>query len=221
MHNKVNLSKAIRQPSIYFYQLNESEALNRYRSVVFLLFLASTLIFGWIASFGIGMIPLSEELVDLSPTAFETEKFYFFIGRVLLGMLYAGIILFIPSLLFWTLSEEAEYRKLVVVQGVTLIILLIEKLTLIPFALYFSLDWSSSPFSLGVITQYLTSNNWVIYFLSCFSLFKIWSMYIQYKGLKILLAKKNWVIWSMILLQNLIFWCITAFLAYIDFSSLV
>jgi hypothetical protein len=221
MQNEVKLIKGLRQPSIFFYQLKEAEVLKGYRLRIFLLFILSSLVYGLVAHFGIGMNSLSKELVDLSPTAFETEKFYFFIGRVLLGLLYAGIILFIPSLLFWTLSEEAEYRKLVVVQGLTLIILLIEKLTFIPLALYLSLNWFSSPFSLGVLSQYITSNSWVIYFLGCISLFKIWTLFIQYKGLKRLLAKKNWVIWGTLLLYNLVFWCITAFLAYIDFSSLL
>ncbi|MFL8937770.1 hypothetical protein ACKA06_13325 [Rossellomorea oryzaecorticis] len=221
MQNKVKLLKGLKQPSYFFYQLKEMEILRGYRQNISILFLLSVIIFGLISSFGIGMDPLSKEISALSPTAFELEKSMFLLGRIILGLLYAAIILFVPALVFWTISEEGEYRKLVIVQGLVLLILLLERLTYIPLSLFLSLDWFSSPFSLGVIAQYITENPWVIYFLGSFSLFKIWIFFIQYKGLKKLTAQKNWLIWLVILLTNLFFWAITAFLAYIDFSTLI
>jgi hypothetical protein len=221
MQNEVKLLKGLRRPGYFFYRLKEMEVLKGYRKNIFILFLLSVIAFGLISSFGIGMDPLSKELPALSPVAFELEKFMFFLGRLIAGFLYAAIILFIPALVFWTISEEGEYRKLVIVQGLVLLILLVERLTFIPLSLFFSLDWFSSPLSLGVITQYITETSWVIYFLGCFSLFKIWVFYIQYKGLKKLTEQKNWLIWLVILLTNLFFWAITALLAYIDFSTLI
>ncbi|MEG9296057.1 hypothetical protein V6B33_06330 [Mangrovibacillus sp. Mu-81] len=161
------------------------------------------------------------ELTEISPTTYELEKFLFFLGKLLAGLLYAAIILFVPSLIFWTISEEGEYKKLVMTQGIVLIILMLEKLTYIPLSLFLSLDWHSSPFSLGVLAQYIISHSWVVYFLGSISLFKVWIFYIQFKGLKSLTKQKNWLIWLVILLTNLFFWAITALLAYINFSSLI
>jgi hypothetical protein len=221
MHREVRLFKGLTQPSLFFYQLTEAEKLERYRKKVFLLFFFSVFSFGFIAFFGIGMDSLSKELTELSPTSYELEKFLFFLGRLLAGLLYAAIILFVPSLIFWTISEEGEYKKLVMTQGIVLIILMLEKISYIPLSLFLSLDWHSSPFSLGVLAQYITSHSWVVYFLGSISLFKVWILYIQYKGLKSLTQQKNWIIWLVILLTNLFFWAITALLAYINISSLI
>ncbi|OAT81017.1 hypothetical protein A6P54_13570 [Bacillus sp. MKU004] len=221
MHKEVKLFKGLTQPTYFFYHLKSTESLSGFKKLIFLLLLSSALVFGLISSFGIGMDPLSKELNTLTATSYELEKFLFFLGRIILGILYALIVLFMSALIFWPISEKGEYRKLVVLQGVVLLILFIERLTYIPLSLFFSLDWFSSPLSLGVIAQYITDERWVIYFLGCFSLFKIWVFYIQYKGLKKLTEQKNWVIWLVILLTNLFFWAFTALLAYIDFSTLI
>lgn len=221
MHKEVKLIRGLRQPSYFFYQLKETEVLRGYKQKVILIFVLSALVFGLISSLGIGMDPLSKELTKLSPVTFEMEKFLFFLGRLIAGILYAAVLLFVPALIFWTISDEGEYRKLVITQCIVLIILLIERLTYIPLSIFLSLEWFSSPLSLGVIAQYITNKAWVIYFLGCFSLFKIWVFYIQYKGVKRLTQQKNWVVWLVILLTNLFFWSITAFLAFIDLSTLI
>jgi hypothetical protein len=218
--NEVRLVKGLLNPSIYFYQLRESEILKDYTKKVVLLFLFSALIFGLNAGFGWGTLPLSKQILTLSPMEFEVHKFYFLLGRVVLGLLYAAIILFIPALLFWTVSE-AEFKKLVAMQGIILIILLIEKLTYLPLITYLSLNWYSSPLSLGVIGQSITDNEWLKYFLGSISLFKVWTVSVQFVALKWLTEKNNWVLLLWIISINLLFWVITAFLAYIDFSILV
>ncbi|PFA66909.1 hypothetical protein CN378_12425 [Bacillus sp. AFS015802] len=221
MHKEVKLIRGLRQPSYFFYQLKETEVLRGYKQKIFLVFLLSALVFGLISSFGIGMDPLSKELTELSPINFEMEKFLFLLGRIISGIVYAALILFVPALIFWTISDEGEYRKLVITQSLVLIVLLIERLTYIPLSLFLSLDWFSSPLSLGVIAQYITGTSWVIYFLGTISLFKIWVFYIQYKGVKRLTGQKNWLIWLVILLTNVLFWGVTAFLAFLDFSTLL
>ncbi len=221
MHREVRLFKGLTQPSIFFYQLTETEKLVKFRKKMFLLFFLSCITFGFTAFFGLGMDSISKELTTLSPTTYELEKFLFFLGRLLAGLLYAAIILFIPSLIFWTISDDGEYKKLVMTQGIILMILLLERLTYIPLSLFLSLDWHSSPLSLGVLAQYITSNSLIIYFLGIASLFKVWIFYIQYKGLKSLTQQKNWLIWLVIFLTNLIFWAITALLAYLNISTLI
>jgi hypothetical protein len=221
MHKEVKLIRGLRQPSYFFYQLKETEVLRGYKQKVILVFILSAVVFGLVSSFGIGMDPLSKELTTLSPLTFEMEKLLFLLGRIISGILYAAAILFVPALIFWTISDEGEYRKLVITQILVLIILLIERLTYIPLSLFLSLDWFSSPLSLGVIAQYITGKPWVIYYLGCFSLLKIWVFYIQYKGVKRLTQQKNWLIWLVILLTNLLFWSVTAFLAFLDLSTLI
>ncbi|MGM0843555.1 MAG: hypothetical protein ACQEUT_01160 [Bacillota bacterium] len=220
MFNEVKLFKGLFHPSTYFYQLRQSEILKDYYIKLLFLFIISMLVFGLNASFGWGTVPLSKEFTEMSSTEFEIHKFFFFVGRLLLGILYAAFILFIPSLLFWTLSD-AGFKKLVVLQGITLIILLIEKLTYLPLLTFLSINWYSSPFALGVIGQSLTNNEWLKYFLGSISLFKIWAMVLQFMGLRWLTDKTRIVILLWVLLINLLFWSITAFLAYIDFSILV
>ncbi|MGG4166090.1 hypothetical protein ABEW00_01185 [Rossellomorea vietnamensis] len=221
MHREVRLTRGLKHPSTFFYQLNEMEELTGYKKRVSFLFILSIVTFGLISSFGIGMDPLSNEMTKLSPTEFEMEKFLFFLGRLLAGMLYAAIILFFSSLIFWTISNEGEYRKLVITQGLVLIILLVEKATYIPLSLFFSIEWYSSPLSLGVITQYLTSESYIVYLMGSFSLFKVWVFYIQYKGIKQLTNQKNWIIWLVILLTNLFFWSLNALLAFLNISTLI
>ncbi|WP_421382005.1 hypothetical protein ACOJQI_21615 [Bacillus salacetis] len=218
--NEVRLLKGLLHPSTYFYQLRESEILKGYSQKIIFLFVLSLLIFGLNAGFGWGTVPLTKELTTISPLDFEVNKFYFLLGRLLLGLLYAGIILFIPALLFWTLSD-ADFKKIVAVQGITLVILLLEKVIYLPFLTFLSLNWYSSPFALGVIGQTLTDNEWLKYFLGSISLFKVWAAYIQFIGLKRLTEKKTWIVILWIVVLNLLFWSITAFLAYIDFSILV
>ena len=41
------------------------------------------------------MDPLSKEMTKLSPITYELEKFLFFLGRLIAGLLYAAIILFL------------------------------------------------------------------------------------------------------------------------------
>ncbi|WP_456273096.1 hypothetical protein [Bacillus sp. AK031] len=218
--NEVRLFKGLLHPSIYFYQLRESEILKGFTKNIILLFFLSMLVFGINAAFGWGTVPLSKELTALESMDFELHKFYFLLGRLVLGLLYGAVILFIPALLFWTLSE-AEFKKLAVLQGVILLILLLEKLAYLPLFTFLSLNWYSSPLALGVIGQSLTDNEWLKYFLGSISLFKLWAMFIQFAGLKWLTEKKNGMILLWVILINLLFWCITAFLAYIDFSILV
>ncbi|MCA1060891.1 hypothetical protein LCL96_18405 [Rossellomorea aquimaris] len=221
MYREVRLFRGLKHPSIFFYQLSEMEEIKGYKNRIFSLFFLSIAVFGLISSFGIGMGSLSNEIIKLTPTSFELEKFLFFLGRLIAGGLYAAIMLFFSSLIFWTISNEGEYRKLVITQGLVLIILLLEKLTFIPMSLFYSLEWYSSPLSLGVISQYLTSNSFVIYLLGSFSLFKVWVFYIQYKGIKRLTNQKNWIIWLVILFTNLFFWSLNALLAFLNISTLI
>jgi hypothetical protein len=218
--SEIKLLKGLVEPPIFFSQLKETELLKGYKRRILSLFFLTVLIYGLSAYFGMGIFPLSPDLLSLSPAEFELHKFYFIIGRVVLGLLYAAFIIFFPSLLFWTFTD-VPYKKLTIVQGCTLIILLLEKFSYLPFLLYFSLDWYSSPLSLGVIGQMLTEKEWIIYFLGCISFFKIAVILIQYIGLRWLTAQKPLILLTIIIFVNLLFWGVTTLLASINFLILL
>ncbi|MFW0780821.1 hypothetical protein ACM6N5_11205 [Rossellomorea marisflavi] len=221
MHTEAKLIKGLTSPSTFFYRLGEAEIVPRFAKQMTWLFVLSALVFGFVAFFGIGMDSLAKEATSLTPLEYELEKTMFFFGRLITGLLYAALILFFSSLVFWTISDHGEYRKIVMVQGLTLLILLLEKLTFVPLSLFFSIEWYSSPLSLGVIAQAITSNSYVVYLFGAISLFKVWMIYLQYRGIKYLTRQKNWLIWLVIVLVNVLFWALNALLAYLDLSTLI
>ncbi|RIW36087.1 hypothetical protein D3H55_06410 [Bacillus salacetis] len=218
--NEIKLMKGLLEPPIYFSHLKETELLKGYKRRILALFFLTVLIYGFSAYFGMGTSPLSPKLTSLSPAEYELHKLYFIAGRVVLGILYAAFTIFFPSLLFWTFTD-VPYKKLTIVQGCTLIILLLEKFSYLPFLLYFSLDWYSSPLSLGVIAQQMTEKEWIIYFLGCISVFKVGCILIQYIGLRWLTNQKPWILLIIIIVMNLLFWGVTTLLATIDFLILL
>ncbi|KML33377.1 hypothetical protein [Rossellomorea marisflavi] len=221
MHTEAKLIQGLKSPSTFFYRLGETEMVPRFGKRMTWLFVLSASVFGFLAFFGIGMDSLAKEATSLTPLEYELEKTMFFFGRLIAGLLYAALILFFSSLVFWTISDHGEYRKIAMVQGLTLLILLLEKLTFVPLSLFFSIEWYSSPFSLGVIAQSITSKSYVVYLLGAISLFKVWMIYLQYRGIKYLTRQKNWIIWLVIVLVNVLFWALNALLAYLDLSTLI
>lgn len=156
------------------------------------------------------------QLAKVTDAKFEGMKSYFIAGRLLLGLLYAGVVIYLPALWFWTMTDT-PYAKLVTMQAFVLPILLLEQATFILLAVGLDLPWFSSPLSLGVIGQYITVEKYVVYLLGCFSIFKLWVIAVQFKGLRTLTLKSRGRILVMVISINLIFWAMTAFFAYVNF----
>ncbi|PLR85077.1 hypothetical protein CVD25_00315 [Bacillus canaveralius] len=214
------LTKGLRDPARFFYQLTEAERVTGLWNRAVLLVLASMLIFGISTYTGIGTEILSKEITQLPISEFEAHKALFAVGQIIWGLFYAALVLFVPSLFFWTLTDT-EYKKLIVVQMFVLLILLVEKLILIPFQITFGLDQFSSPFSLGVIAQYLSIHPFFVYFLASITVFKIWSMALQYKAVKLLSDKNSKILLLMIISINLAAWLFSALIAYIEFEKVL
>lgn len=208
------------KPGTTLFQLSKAETIYGLKLRVFFVFLASAIIFSLSGLFGIGTEAFSYTLIVDPSDVFQWHKLLFVGGKFLSGLFYAACILFIPSLYFGIFGE-APFLKLVVLQVFTLTILLIEQFLYIPLALLLGLDWYSSPISLGVIANYFTSNLYVIAFLGSISLFKIWTFYIQYKGLQALSDKKRFTIFLLVLSLNIVLWAFTALITYINFYSLL
>lgn len=141
-------------------------------------------------------------------------------GQTILGLVFGAIMLFLPALFFWTLSD-LELNKLLTVQFFVLPIYLFEKLIMIPLALSLGLTQVSSPFALGTIAQYITGNDFIIYFLATLSIFKVWAIFIEYKYLKMLTGKNPKIVLLMVIGLNLIIWLFSALVSFIQFDKIL
>ncbi|PLR94477.1 hypothetical protein [Bacillus sp. T33-2] len=215
-----HLIRGLSHPDIYSYQLKKAEEAEGVWKRAVLLILASGLIFGLSAYFGIGSEYLSRKLTELSGSEFEMHKVLYVIGQLLWGLFYGAAIIFLPALFFWTLSD-LELKKLIVVQLLVLLILLAEKLIMIPVNLALGLPDESSPFSLGVLAQTFTSNGFIVSFLASITIFKAWAIWIQIKYLKDLTEKSMKVVVAMVVGLNVALWLLGALFSIIQFEKII
>ncbi|UJL46588.1 hypothetical protein KFZ58_01035 [Virgibacillus sp. NKC19-16] len=215
MTYSVNLFKFFRSMDNHLFRIRKAEKIQNLWKVSVLLVLFSMFIYAGMAYLGIGTDLISQNFARLSPAAYEQSKFWFIIGRAGFAVLFAALILFVPALLFYLLTD-IPYQKLIIMQQVVLVVLLIERIIWIPLMLIIGLDWYVSPLSLGIITSYLTETPWVIYFFGAISLFQLWIIWFQVKYMSTMtVVKKRWL-WANVILLHILFWCIAALLAYAD-----
>lgn len=191
------------------YQIKLAESVRELWFSSILLIGLSAIIYGWMGSLGIGSQLLSIDASTISAATYEGNKFWFMIGRTGYGILFAAIILFIPSFIFYYLAD-IPFKKLVVMQQVVLFILLIERILWVPLATFFGLDWYVSPWSLGIIVSYLTEIDWLIYFLGAVSLFQVWVIWFQYRLLTHLSEERRLPLLGFIILLQMIGWALAA-----------
>ncbi|WP_187445654.1 hypothetical protein [Bacillus infantis] len=216
---EVKLLMALRSPGVSLYQLEKAEDLRGLRKRIWLLAILSSIIYAISSYFGIGTEFISKELSNLSAGEFEARKGLFVLGKAVWGLLYAAIYIFLPALYFWTLTD-LEYKKLLVVQLFAFSILLIEKALLIPISLTWGISPSSSPFSLGILAQYATSNGLIVHFLGAITLFQVWIIYVQTYWIKKLTGRKGWVIFLIVLSLHIVFWILTALGTHIKMEKI-
>ncbi|RYI27909.1 hypothetical protein EVU96_15750 [Bacillus infantis] len=220
MFYQVRLLRGLRHPKITFYQLNQAEGIARFWPKFLLLVLASTVIHALFAHFGVGNEILSKEIDELPPSEFEAKKALFAAGKLIWGILYPFFYLFFTSLVLWTLTD-VPFKKITALQCIVLVILLAEKLIFLPFAVQMGLPEESSPFSLGVAAQYITSADLLVYFLGEITLFGIAAMVFQYYGLKALSPRRPAILLISVIGLNLFLWLMSALISYIQFEKLL
>src|SRR5574342_673145 len=203
MNNRMPVLRGLFYPDLYTYKLRDSEYVPGVWKNTTMLILLSGLIFGISAYFGIGSEYLSKKLTSISQENYELHKLLFMFGQIIWGLFYGAAMIFIPALFFWTLSD-ISLKKFVMVQQFVLPILLLEKVIIIPLATTLGLIKTSSPFSLGIIAQYITGNGFIIYFLGAIYLFKVWAIFIEYKYVKMLTGKKPGMVLLMVIGINLV-----------------
>jgi len=126
----------------------------------------------------------------------------------------------LPALFFWALTD-LEYKRLLVIQLFTMPILLLEKLLLVPLAIYLGLTKISSPFSLGIITQYITENGWLIYFFANLSILKNRTNFLEYKEGTAMTDKNPKLILLMVIAIQLVIWLFVALLSFIRMENIL
>lgn len=217
---ETKLLKALFFQKESFFRLAKAEVVYGFWKRIFWLLLAGAFVFFFLGWFGIGTSVLSGDLVHLPHSEYEGLKSFFLVGRFISGLLYAAFIIFLPALVFWTFSD-APYIKLALLQAITLPILLLEHVSYILLLLYFHIPWYSSPFSLGVIMQYVTDQRFIIFLFGSISIFKIWAISVQFTGLQTLTNRsKIWIV-LMILFVHFSSWIFTALLGWIDFTKIL
>ncbi|KIL49797.1 hypothetical protein [Jeotgalibacillus soli] len=218
---KFRLFRGLWEPSDFLGSWKEAEVFIHIRRHIIALFLLGGLIFGLNGWIGIGSEYWSGQFVTLHGLTYDLQRLFFFLGRILLGLSYVGVLLLVPSLLYWMLIRDASFKKLVIVQIFPVFILLIEQLAFILLLIWQGINWYSSPLSWGVIAQLFIENDWTIYFLGSISIFKLWVMYWQFLSLRSVAQLKWWAVVAIILTLNIAFWSLTAMFATINFHQLL
>lgn len=220
MENRIEVFRGIFNYNYYTYKLRDTERFPGVWKKTLLFILLSGLIFGFSAYFGVDSEYLSKKLTSIPKAEYEMNKSLFLAGQILQGLVFGAIMIFLPALFFWTVTD-LELKRLLTIQLFIMPILLLEKLLFVPIAVYLGLTKVSSPFSFGVIAQYITGNDFIIYFLSYISIFKIWAIFIEYKYLKAMADKSPKIILLLILALNLVIWLFAALISFIQMEKIL
>lgn len=217
---QVKLWKGVLKPRYVLDEIKQAETIRGITSRVILLLLISVILSAVSSCLGIGSENLSHLLADWSASEFAARKLFFVLGNVFGGILFALLILFIPSLLFWGLME-VDFRKALVLQLFVLTILLIEKIILLPFEFLYGVKWYYSPFALGTAVRYLTDHAILLRFFGCISLFQIWALALQYRFLKRMTDNKPLFIAAVVVGLSIVFWAFAALFSSIHIEKLI
>ncbi|QED49645.1 hypothetical protein [Cytobacillus dafuensis] len=216
----VHLWKGLLDPNVFSYQIGKAEEVRGVWKKAALLTLFSILLFSLSGYFGLGQDFLMKEITEISRQELEAKKLLITAGQLLWGLAYALFILFGFSVILWAMLD-LPYKKIVVVQLFVLSLLLAEKAILLPLNIWLGIGPEASPFSLGVLMRYMTSNIIIVQFFSHLSIFKIWVIYFQYKGLKNVSEKSPRLVLFIIIFVHVFFWLASALLSYLKIESLI
>lgn len=202
------------------YTLQNAEAVTHIGRNIVLLYVASLLLFCLYGFLGIGSESFSENLAELSNSEFEMGKMLILAGNAVAGLLYPTVYLFLIALFVWALTDIA-YLKILIVQMIVFIVQLLEKLLVLPFFVYLDINHDANPFSLGVISQYLVSSEYIIHLFSEITIFQVLVIAIQYYYLKKMTERNTYTLLAVITLSYIAMWLVNALLAYVKVSVFV
>lgn len=212
---RVNLLKFFFPIDDNLYRVREAETLKNVWKVFWLLVLLSVVVYGWMAGLGLGTQPISVNATAFSQLQYEMAKFWFVLGRIGFAVLFAVLVLLVPSFIFYLLTG-IPYQKLLIMQQIVLFVLLIERILWIPLAVFWGLDWHVSPWSFGIIASYFTAKTWIIYICGTITLFQFWIIWFQARFISFLAdVSRRWV-WIGIIFLHILYWILAAALAVTD-----
>jgi hypothetical protein len=220
MENRIEVFRGLFNYNYYTYTLRDTERFSGVWKKTILFILLSGLIFGLSAYFGVDSEYLSKKLTSIPRAEYEMNKALFLAGQIIQGLFFGAIMLFLPALFFWTVTD-LEFKRLLTIQLFVMPIFLLEKLLIVPMALYLGLTKISSPFSLGVIAQYITGNDFIIHFLAYISIFKIWAIFIEYKYLKAMTEKNPKIVLLLVIGIHLVIWLFAALFSFIRMENIL
>lgn len=220
MENRIEVFRGLFNHDYYTYKLRSAERFPGVWKKTILFILLSGLIFGFSAYLGLDSEYLSKKLTSIPRAEYEMNKALFLVGQILQGLLFGAIMLFLPALFFWTVTD-LEFKRLLTIQLFVMPIFLLEKSLFVPMAVYLGLTKISSLFSFGVIAQYLTGNDFMIQFLAYISIFKIWAIFIEYKYLKAMTGKNPKIVLLLVLAIHLVIWLFAALFSFIQMEKIL
>ncbi|MGE8081946.1 hypothetical protein [Peribacillus loiseleuriae] len=215
MTYQVQILKGLFQPRKNRYQLEQAEGITRFGTKLLLLYLCSAIIFLLGAYFGIGSESMSKEITKLGESEYEAGKLLVIAGKLVAGLLYPTFYVVLAAVVFWAVLD-IPFKKVAVVQMIAFGLHLLEKAVYVPFLLQMDINQSANPFSLGVISQSIISNEYFIHFFGEISLFQVTIIGIIYFYLQELTEKNKYIPLIIICVFYLASWFVAAFLAYID-----
>lgn len=220
MNYRVQLLRGYREPSYVSYQLQRAETITGIWNRIALFVICWGVLYGLSTYLGLGTEQLSKEMASIAPAQFELQKLLFTGGRFAQGMITAVIFIFLPSLFFWAITS-IEYKKLLAIQLFLIVMLTIEKIINVPIFLLLGLTEQSSPFSLGIIAQYISTNEFIIRLLSGISIFKIAIIVCQYYFVKALSDTKGKLLFFYVIAINVLLLLLTVVFVYIPVEKLL
>jgi hypothetical protein len=199
----------------HLFRIRQAEKLYNVWKTSLLLALIGVIIYIWMAYLGLGSTPLSPAAIFGTEIEYEQYKFWFIIGRAVYGLMFAALILFIPSLIIYAFTG-IPYQKLIIMQQIVLTVLLAERIIWIPLAVFIGLEWYVSPLSFGILASYFMEINWFIYFFGAITLFQLWVIWFQVKFISGFHAiQKRWL-WLIVILLHILTWVLAATIAAVD-----
>ncbi|CAM3833197.1 hypothetical protein [Mesobacillus thioparans] len=220
MENRIEVFRGLFNYNYYTYKLRDTERFPGVWKKTILFILLSGLIFGVSAYLGVDSEYLSKKLTSITRAEYEMNKSLFLAGQIIQGLFFGAILLFLPALFFWTVTD-LEFKRLLTIQLFVMPILLMEKLLIVPMAIYLGLTKISSPFSLGVIAQYITGNDFLIHFLAYISIFKIWAIFIEYKYLKAMTDRNPKITLLFVIAIHLVIWLFAALISFVRMENIL
>jgi hypothetical protein len=182
---RIQLWRGILQPNLKFYQLRQAENVNGFFWRLIILSIVNGLLSGLSVYAGLDTEIFTKLVEKKSIETIEAMKFLFGVGSVLSGIISPIIVMYLSSLLIWTVLEDMEFYKITAIQLYVMFIGVLEKTLEIVFRLMTGVNSSSSLFGFGILTQLITENSLIIHFMNEITIFGILGVMIQIIALKI------------------------------------